>query len=441
MALTGNQLLTQLSRYIGDLEFPEGLTTTGAGSSTSLVDTALGRFGDDYLIDWYVRITENVNGNQYLARRISDFVSSTGTCTLAPAFAGATASGTDYELHSVAPHQKFSALDEARIPVYPALGVLVHNDHLTGDGVQRTFDIPSAIRRGPIQVFQEVYVSPQRDWNFSAKPLGDSTTGYTATGTTATILSFASRDMVVPKRGESCTKLVTAASQAATYNMLIANAANGLTAAMAADRKMSIVREVYCTEASKIRLGITDDSGTTYGSYHAGNGWELLTAERTIAGNNATTLTAVTDIASTANASTIYLERGWFYFGAAEKVTESWQEVHVSKIRRDNTTQQFTLSFIPSRGVQLRLVGRALLTELGNVAATQATNTMEVDEPEAELLCAEAAKILFRRGILSSSKMESLAGPMQLNEITLRDLKKRWKQSSPGPRVASFWAS
>lgn len=441
MSLTGNQLLTGLSRYIGDFDFPAGLATTGAGSSTSLVDTKLARFADDYLIDWYIRITENVNGNQYLNSRISDFASSTGTATLLPALAGgATGSGTDYEVHRISPDEKFSALDEARIPAYPALGTLVYNDTLTGDGLQRTFDIPSAVRRGPIDVFVEVPVSAGHTWNFLPNPNGDSLTGYTATGTTAAVFAQTDADRTIPKHDGSCTSLTTAATQAATYNMLIASAENSLTAAQAADRKMTHARWVYCTEASKIRVGITDDSGTSYAAaYHGGAGWELLAVEDTIVGNNATTLTAVLDIASTANASTIYTGRGWWYFGDAERVVESWEPVPQSHIRRDNTTQQVTLTYAPPRGYQIRLVGRGLLSELGTTAATQATNTMEIDEAEAEILYAEATKVLFRRGILSAGVMGALAVPLQVNEQNLADLKRKWKQPSPGPRMTSMW--
>lgn len=440
MSRTGNQVLTDLSRFIGDLDFPQGLTTTGAGGTTSLVDSALGRFGNDYINDWYIRITEDVNGNQYLNRRVSDFVASTTTATH-DAFPGTTASGTTYELHRISPDEKFSAIDEARLTVFPSLGTLVYHDGLTADGRTRTFDIPSSIRRGPIDVFVEEPVEVEAEWNFLASPRGDSTTGYTATGTTATTRTKTEGDLIVPALEDTCTILTTAASQAATYNLAIASAENDLTASLAADRPMTYARKVYCTEASKVRLGITDDGGATYGSYHAGNGWELLTVEDTVAGNNATTLTAVLDIASTANPSVIAVERGWWYFGTAERVTESWAPVVKQDVRRDNTTQQFTLAFIPQRGHQLRLVGRGLLSALGTTQTTQGTATMEVDEAESELLCAEAAKILLKRRILSGAAFEKIAPQIATAEQTLKDLRSKWEQKSPGPRIKSMWSA
>lgn len=440
MSRTGNQLLTQLSRYIGDLDFPEGLSSTGAGSTTTLVDTALSRFGDDYLLDWFARITENVNGNQYLARRISDFVASTGTCTFLPAFAGSTASGTDYELHRISPAEKFNALDEARISAYPSLGILAHSDTLTGDGVQRTFDIPTTIRRGPITMYQERVMAPEQSWNFLTSPRGDNLTSWTAGSLTAALLAASSSDNTVPKYPDSsCTRFTVASSTAATYTQTISNMTNGVTAALAAGRKMTFAAWVYATTASRIRLGITDATTTTYGSYHQGLGWELLTVERTVPGNNATTLSAVFDMPSLSGAMTYFWQKAWFYYGAAEKVVESWEPVKSDHIRRDDTTQQVTMAFVPARGRQLRMVGRALLSALGDTASTQATNTMEIDEAEAEILCAEATKILFTRGILSTAAMAALAAPMALNERRLKELQGKWKQKTPGPRVTSMW--
>lgn len=442
MSRTGNQLLTQLSRYIGDLDFPEGLSSTGAGSTSTLVDTALSRFGDDYLIDWFARVTENINGNQYLARRISDFVASSGTCTFLPAFPGITASGTDYELHRIAPAEKFSALDEARFSAYPALGVLTYSDTLTGDGVQRTFDIPSTIRRGPIKAYIETPAPTAIDWNFLGRPEGDSLTGWTASSATAALVAQNYADRVIPKyQWTSCTSLSVATATAATYTQTVGNMTNGITAALAAGRKMTFAAWVYATTVTRIRLGITDAGSTTYGAYHQGLGWEMLTVEKTILGNNTTTLSVLFDMPSGSGAATYFWNRGWFYFGAAEKLVELWMEISATNIRRDDTTQQVTFNFRPDRGLQVRLVGRALLSALGTTATTQATNTMEIDEAEAEILCAEATKILFSRGALTTAAMAALQAPMAINERRLKELQAKWKQKSPGPRVTGFWAS
>jgi hypothetical protein len=110
----------------------------------------------------------------------------------------------------------------------------------------------------------------------------------------------------------------------------------------------------------------------------------------------------VVSIASTANASTIYLGRGWLYFGDAERVRDGmYAGAQQHSVRRDDSTQQLYLDFAPPRGHQLRLIGQDTLSALGSTASTQATNTMEVDEETANLLCAEAARILYERRSLT----------------------------------------
>lgn len=438
MSRTGSAILTAFSRFIGD--YWTG-TTTSAGNAgfTTLVDTALRRFGDDTLRDFYLRPTGA--SNPYAIRRITSNAAATGTVTVTPAFAAQCATTETYEIHRYDPAEKFTCIDEARLRVFDDLARTIYDDTTTADGISRVFPVPSTMRKGPLFVQEECPLSVDVFWNFLADPRGDDTTDYTATGTTATTVNRTDADPIVPKLEQTCTKLVTAASQAATYNLLIASAANSLTAALAADREMAHARWVYCTEASKVRLGITDDSGATYGSYHGGNGWELLTAEDTIVGNNATTLTAVLDIASTANASTIYAERGWWYFGAAERVRDGVYYGSIPKrVRRDDTTQQVYLDWIPERGYQLRFIGRETLSALGTVAASQVTNTMEVDEENEQILYAEAAKILFTRLGLNLSDFSEVAANIALAEGLKRETTKAWKQTVQKPPI-KMWIS
>ena len=443
ISLTGDALIAGLGRYLGQPNFYFPFATTAAGSATSVVSTTLARWDDDALIDRFLRITKAAHAGIYQVRAASDFTGSTGTVTVAPGFGTAPGDACDMEMFGFDPAQGFIALDKARIEAYPALGRLIYDDTITADGLTSTFDIPATIRRGPMYVLEETPLEAAAlPWNFIAKPLGESTTGYTATGTTASTVTRNERDPLIPKYEQTCTKLVTAGSQAATYTLPIANAENGLTAALGADREMTYGRWVYCTEASKVRLGIEDDSGASYSSsYHQGKGWELLTVEDTIVGNNATTLSAIIDIASTASPSTIYVERGWWYYGKAERVTERYNTSKQHRIRRDDTTQQFHLDFKPKRGYQIRCVGRETLSALGTTVATQATNTMELDEESAELLYATAAEILLRQQGLAVDDVPGLAAKIALVKPRLDRLHKRWAMHAPTARLKSMWAS
>ena len=431
MALTGQELLVDFSKFIGDYV---ASTTTGAGGTTSLVDTYLNRYGDDKLIDWYIRISENVNGNQYAVRRISDFVSLTGTVTLAPAFAGTTASGTDYELHRYDPAEKFTALDEARIRAFPDVCILRYNDTLTGDGVNSVFDIPANVRRGPLRAVEEVPLPVQTSWNFITSPLSNSTTGWTSSSVTATIVTRDQTDLLVPKYDSSATKVVVAASTNGTYTQTVGNMSNSITAAKAAGRRMTFAAWIYCLQSAKITLELTDDTATTTSTAHGGGGWELMTVTRDIVANNATTLTVQIDADNDANPVTYWVNRAWLYFGDANRVQDIYRYDRSYFVRRDDTTKKVYLDWIPQQGHQIRLVGQDILTELGSTIATQATNTMEVDDPAAQILYAEAAKILFAKRGLNTANVSEVAVRVQAAERFKEEIRKEWRMSGPQGR-------
>ena len=431
MSLTGQELLVDFSKFIGDYV---ASTTTGAGSSTTLVDTYLSRYGDDKLIDWYLRITENVGGNQYLVRRISDFTGSTGTCTVLNAFTGGTASGTDYELHRYDPAEKFTALDEARIRTFPDLCIIRYNDTLTGDGINSVFDIPTNVRRGPLRAVEEIPLTIQTSWNFLTNPLNDSTSGWTATSATATTVTRNQTDLLVPKYDSIATKVTVAASTNGTYAQTVANMANGMTAALAAGRKMTFAAWVFCMTSGKVTLKLTDDTTTTTGTAHGGNGWELLTVTKTNISTNATTFTATFDVANSAGAVVMFINRSWLYYGDANRVQDIYKYDRSYFARRDDTTQKVYLDWVPAQGHQIRLIGQDVLSELGSTISTQVTNTMEVDDPVAQILYAEAAKILFAKRGLNTANVGEVAVRVQAAERLKEEIRKEWKMSIPQGR-------
>lgn len=402
-------------------------TTTGAGSTTTLVDTALGRFGDDRLIGMFIRITEDVNGNQWAIRRITDFVGSTGTVTVRPAFSGSTGSGTDYELHRYDPALKFKALDEARIEAVDDLYQLVYDESITTDGQNNVFNIPSSIRLGPIAVQIEDPIPVEVDYNFIQDPKGDSTDNWTAASLTASTVDRDQTDLLVPKYTETATKMVVAGSTNGTYKQTVANMTNSITAAKAADRGMAFGAWVYCTEASRVTLTLEDDNGETSSSAHGGAGWEFLTLSKTIDGDNATTLTAGFDVSSDTAPVTAYWQNAILMYG--DKVPSYYPADTFYKVRRDDTTQTFT---IPQRKItarrQLRLIGKDVLSALGTTAASQVTNTMELDAQNSRLLFAHAAEILFGWEGYRVADQPNILRRIQLTRERRDKLRNKWDQ-------------
>lgn len=437
MTSTGATLLQGFSEFLADYE---ASTTTSAGNTggTTLVDTYLSRYGDNRLKGMFIRITVS-GGNQYQVRRITSNTQSSGTVTVSPAFSGQVGVTSTYELHRYDPAIKFRALDKARFDVVDNVFRLIYDDTITSDGRNSVYDIPSSIDIGPVAAIVENPIEYGPTWNFLTNPDNASTTNWTASSTTASTYTRSENDLIIPKYDSTCTKLVTAASTAATYTQVVGDMTNSITAALAADRKMTFAAWVYCTEASKIALRILDDSGTVAtGSNHGGAGWELLTVEGTIAGNNATTLSARFVISSTANASTIFVNRSWFYFGDKERVADSiYQPEYAVEIRRDNATQQFMLKTVPPRGYQIRLIGKTVLSALGSTAATQVTNTMEVDANTAEILYARAAEVLFQWERVNTDNIQDVMQRIQMVRERQPKLRQNFAQEVPRVKIRS----
>lgn len=394
MSLTGQQLLTGVSSFIGD-NFSS--STTSAGSVTTLVDTALRKYGgEDWLRGWYLRITEAAHGSLYDVRRITAFAAASGTCTVVPAFTATIGAGVDYELHRYDPTGKFSALDEARVRAYPDVCEIVFDETVTGDGHSASFAIPSTIRDGPFFVMEEIPAVSEVEWNLDGDPTGDDTTKWSGSSATLSTVSRTNIDPLIPKYDNTAISITVASATAATVTQVVANMSN-MTAAKAAGRTITAARWVYSRVASKIRLQLIDDSTTTSGSYHGGKGWELLTVTKDSISTNATTFSLRLDFASVTGGHLAYLGRGWLYYGDVDRILDLYDYTMAKIIRRDDTTKRVYLERPIQRGRQVRMVGRDTLTALGTVAATQVTNTMEIDEQSAQYLYAISAQIIFER--------------------------------------------
>lgn len=435
MALNGQQLLQGFSEFIDDWE---ARTTDTAGNTggTTLVDTGLGQYGDNRLNGRYLRSREGATINQ--VRKILTNTQSSGTVTVAPAFSAQIASGIDYEIHKYLPARKFLALDKARLSLIDYLFKVVLSDTITSDGKSNVYDLPTAVVNGPALAFIERPQPADVQWNFLSTPHLDATTKWTATSATRSIVERDQNDLLIPKYDQNCTKLVVAASTNGTLAQTVANMANSATAALMADRRMTFAMWVYATEASRVTLKLADDSGTTTGTAHSGLGWELLFVEKTIVGNNATTLTATLDVASGATPMTIYANRAWLYFGDKELVADviyEWEEPF--KTRVDNTNQHVILGGVPTRGRQVRLQGKAPLSELGTNLTTQLTNTMEVDANTAEILYAHAAVLLFRWEQIKTDSLPDVQARMAAVLARTPDLERTWGQKVPKPRFRS----
>ena len=433
MALAGSALLTGLSQFMGD-DY-DNVTSATSTDGTTVVKTHLSAFGEDYFRDYYVRITQS-GTNQYHIRRVKSFASASGTLTVDPAFPAVPQDGDSFELHKYEPSRKFTALDEARLRAYPQIAQLVFDETLTGDGYNREFSIPSTIRKGPVFAFIEYPIGVHDQWNYLSDPDFDSTSNWAASSVTASVFNQDDSNVLVPKYDDVATKLVVAASTAGTYSQVVANMNNSVTAAKVAGQKMTFAVWIYSRVASKIRIQLIDDSGTTSSDYHGGAGWELLTLEKNIVGNNSSLLTARIEVANNSTTFTGYADRGWLYLGDSGRVTSIYPSEMNARVRRDDTTQKIMFDNVPQARRQIRLVGRGPLSALGTTAASQATNTMEVDEPAAMILYAHAAQILFEREGIYADIPQEVTARLGIIQERADDYEVKWPfRMLPGAKI------
>ena len=434
---TGENLLVGLGKFIDD-HYASTTTSAGTSTGTTIVDTKLEAYGDNRLVGSYIRITESTAANQ--VARITANAQATGTVTVSPPFSAQIASGIDYQLHKFEPRLKFYALDSARMPVSEFVFRLVYDETLTTDGLSRQFDIPSTIRRGPMQVYvEDTPTGPESEWNFLPSPICDNVMAdWTASNATLTTYARAGDDRLIPKYGTACTKISVAGSTNGTVSLVVADMTNNVTAAKSAGRTMTYAHWIYCKTASRVTLKILDDSGTLATSAaHQGRGWELLSITDTPARTNATTLTVRIDVSSAAAAVVAFANSGYFYFGDDGMVRSTYYSQTPIRVRRDATTQRFYTPNILTERRQLRLVGKEILTALGTDTTTQTTNTMEVDETTAEILYAEAAEILFQQERVSTQNLPQVVERIRMARDRAPQLRMLWEYDVPSQHISS----
>lgn len=435
MSTTGANLLIGFSEFLND--YWAGTTTSaGASDGSTLVDTALRRYGTDTLKGFYVRPTGATN--PFAIRRITANNATSGAVTVTPVFAAQTATTQTYEIHRYDPAKKFKVLDEARMLAYPDICKVVYDETITTDGRNREYALPTTVRKGPLTAFLETPLETNTGWNFLGTPDFAALTDWLQNNTTASIVTRNESDLLLPKYGDKCTRLATATSTNGRYYQVSADFTSDIVSD-ARGREMTFAAWIYCLTSGRVALQITDDAGTTTGSTHGGNGWELLTVSRDISSTNATTLLAEIDIASASGAVTCYVNRAWLLYG--NKLPSFYDDQQPLRVRRDDTTQHVIFDRVLPGRRQVRLVGRDILSALGTTAASQVTNTMEVDTASAELLYAYAADLLFSLEGLTSDDAADVMKRIQLVKERGARLSQRWSYSPGGRgRLRTPWS-
>lgn len=247
MARTRAQLRRAVCEQL-QLPFVSGTADSG-GSTSTLKDTVLQRFADDYIIGGHIFLTSGTP--TFTELFITDSVQSTGVATFRPTL-GAAPDTLTYEILPFNASAIHSAIDEALMFLYDS-GQLVRRLHI------------------PMISGSPIYNSHMAYWTSSS-----ALHGWTETTTTL------ARQQAAALRwtGEEAARLGTADGTldlAAPWRRFIAHMGG---------QSIKLRAWLRTSTASNGRLKIIDDSGAALvtGDAHSGDGeWEVVTAEGTLA--------------------------------------------------------------------------------------------------------------------------------------------------------------
>lgn len=432
MTLTGEQLLKGLSLFIAD--WWES-TTTGAGGAggETLVDTLLGEKGDNAIIDNYFRITSGSADND-IRRGVVPFTSLTGAVSVRPVFSAQIDASVTYQMHKHKPSAKWRAMDEARLAILDWVFKEVRDDTITADGRSEEFVIPTAMEWGPELAIIESPSPYGVDWNMLLEEdaRGDAASNWAAAGgVVAETYDRNQFDKLAPKHESTCMKLVyTDAGVDGTYTL--STFADDVSATVVGGRKVEFAYWVLNETAGPVVEIMTDAGTLAASSAHAGHGWEFMRVEGEVAADNSTTFNVRLRFPedTTSAHRTVFVEHAFVTLG---QVPSQYDDEHVVEIERDDTLRRFWLSGIPVQGRQIRLIGKAPLTALGDTSPE--TGSMEVSEKSAQILYAEAAEILFGTELLNQPAQRDVVTRISVVKDKRKQLQKTWKYT---PRRGGF---
>ena len=415
MATTRQNLRRNLSYLMGDFILdPDGSIPTcsaqGGASGATAIDALLSYYDDDYFNEWFFLLPEGPSSGStaYGVTRVTDFTSSTGTMELEPNAAAQIDSGRTFELHRYSPAWKHLALNAARLQAVDALALSEVDESLVVDNLLSNFSFETNTT-GPVAF---------TDWS--------------SVGTPTLAVDAATR-----VHGTQSARIdATGATEGLSQNIVLT-----VDIADAAGKTLSIRGWLFALTADIARMRVTFDSGSTYtnGPYHQGGGdWEGPSIQRidvTIPESTTTSQTMIVSI-EVADSGTSFVKvdamTAWvdnvnrytlptnFYRGP----TQVSQQVSVL----EGGYAPLTRNNLPQSGRILRIKGKRLLSEV-----TAETGSMEISEPEDQLLYAHALEWLAdsNMGLASGAVRDDLEADKQRWRVKAAELRMRSSVKPP----------
>jgi hypothetical protein len=377
MTTTRVALLQRLSEQIGDW-WTDTTTSIGNVNQKELIDTSLLKHtmggDDDGFLDWWVRMTSGAASGE--TGRVSSSTASTGTLTFSSAFSARIASGVTYELHRFDPADKHNALNAAARLLYPSLAVPLMDETLVVDDLLSNPSFETALDSGAHPSWTNfgtpasVAIESNRVWH------GSQAARYTASGSAV---------------GGAQQTLQDGSSTFINYHEIT-------------NKTIFFSRRVWCATADTARIGISLDNGSTftYSDYHSGaEDWERLSVNvaiddpSTTAGNLdilvrlevAISGTGIFDGGSNTGA---FIDPVYSYTLPSTFIRNP-QAVKL-QVDDDHPNAPFRglrVGQRPRQGQLIQVSGLGILTQ-----PSADGGTMEINDPETELLVSRAAQWL-----------------------------------------------
>lgn len=418
----------ELAKEMGD---SWSSTTTSAGATTTLIDTALmakeNNWIQDEAYDFILTATSSITGEE---RKISSLSNTAGTLTTL-AHSGASTASMTYEIHRLfTPSEKRTALIWAAKNIYPSCFKKIRDESKVSG---------NWLKDGSFEVWTST--SALTYWTTSV----------------STIVQTSTADYF--KTGAYSCGITTAAGN------ISQGIANWDDLKRLAGKYVTFTIQARCDTASCLRIAIYDGTTYTYSFYHDGDSawtenYEPLTVSAKIA-DNPTTIRfyiyhavalglSFIDDARVISADTenprIYIgdlgfsqnePHGVFVEQSYYSIKEPWYRVH------NYSVDHAGYLYLPSvdSDSRLRLEGMGYLDFLvSGVASTLWTATIDIDQPQTEILYALAAYHLCQQrtmptDVIGETKRWQEATQFWAQELSQRKIKYAMEQ----PRTPSKW--
>ena len=393
-------------------------TTTNIGASTTIISTELRDYGfdditesgsgDDMFENWWVII--HGSNNAQTVRRVKSYDASAGQITVAGTNLSAESSSTDFELHKYSPTLLRELLNTARLRSFPDLCQPV-NKTLWSAQRQSRFEVPSAIIGTPTSIYLERGVSVDYGNNILSNADFETFASSAFTDWSATTLDIAQEDLTTTPtnyavfRGQSSARCTSQTGNTGTLLQTISSPGSY------SGQTINLSIWVYCLTASVVSTSIVLNGSTTLGTandggLHTGNGWELLTSsvDSTV---TISSLSVGISIVSTATDNTeIYVDDAICVIGPSQEpvggreVLNDWRYEPMMQ-GTSQRNEVFFLYDLPDN-YALRFEGRGYLSSL-----SAETDTIEIGQPQTDLLIAYAAYLHFERSSFTSPDNEA----------------------------------